>query len=396
MYPRVFRWLAPAALLVGASAGLAAAAPEPGARLSPADQSVEAALQVLAHQRVAIPRLFGPAQATAQAMLHGGRFYLAGDRTWVAEGCNRASGTLAASPLTDAAAARPGDVVWLGVFGPPEAATAALADRLERQRCAVIYFGPTAPPAAKTAARWVDDLTPAGADRELALLGNIVSLWAATGELASATARAGRTLVFLQSHVIWGSLAREALYRDSVWHADYPVLAPVPAGTLARAYVEALAQLVLRLRARELPQIQEIGLELAARRQAGHPAVFLADGGHIMSAVLAAGGSLYRYEAGPVGARPRQADDLVVFFGYVGVPLDLWHGLRVAGAHAVWVVTPLPEAIDYRAFGDRVVDQGWRIGDGAIAAAGYDIRLLPPSAVAELVIYRALLAAAGP
>jgi hypothetical protein len=138
-----------------------------------------------------------------------------------------------------------------------------------------------------------------------------------------------------------------------------------------------------------------LGRELAERKRAAQPTWAVAEGGHIMPAILA-GGSAYFRLADPAGLAARlRPGDLVICFGYVSVPLDLWHAVRAAQARAAWIVAPLPEEIDYTAWGDRVIDQGWRIGDGAVAAAGYDIRILPPSGVAELVIYRSLLAAAA-
>jgi len=42
-----------------------------------------------------------------------------------------------------------------------------------------------------------------------------------------------------------------------------------------------------------------------------------------------------------------------------------------------------------------VIDQHWRIGDCAVEVPGYDIRILPPSGIAQLFMYEMLLRAAG-
>ena len=54
-------------------------------------------------------------------------------------------------------------------------------------------------------------------------------------------------------------------------------------------------------------------------------------------------------------------------------------------------VEPLPEDVDFSEFGDEVIDQEWTIGDATVAPKGYDMRILPPSGIAELTLYRCLL-----
>jgi hypothetical protein len=84
-----------------------------------------------------------------------------------------------------------------------------------------------------------------------------------------------------------------------------------------------------------------------------------------------------------------------VFLGYVGVYLDLWRYVRRAGATAAWIVSPLPTGVGFGQWGDVVIDQHWRIGDCAVEAPGYDMRILPPSGIAQIFIYETLIRAAG-
>ena len=68
---------------------------------------------------------------------------------------------------------------------------------------------------------------------------------------------------------------------------------------------------------------------------------------------------------------------------------------RSAKAKAVWVVAPLPDEVDFRQFGDVVINEHWLVGDGAVDVPGYDVKILPPSGVAQLFIYELMLRAAG-
>jgi len=89
------------------------------------------------------------------------------------------------------------------------------------------------------------------------------------------------------------------------------------------------------------------------------------------------------------------SDGYFVWVGYVAVPLDLWRAVRRAGAKAVWIVSPLPAEVDFEQFGDNIINQRWPIGDGAVDIPGYDVRILPPSGVAQLFIYELLVHAGG-
>ena len=83
--------------------------------------------------------------------------------------------------------------------------------------------------------------------------------------------------------------------------------------------------------------------------------------------------------------------DLVVFFGYVSIPRDMLGAVHRARAKAVWIVSPLPQDGDLAETGDVILDQGWTDGDAAVRVPGYDIRILPPSGVVELVIFESLM-----
>ena len=125
----------------------------------------------------------------------------------------------------------------------------------------------------------------------------------------------------------------------------------------------------------------------------------MASGGHIMNHVISSGRGPFRHgdavEA-PAELLPMlKSGDLVVFFGYVSVPLDFLRLVHRTGATAAWIVSPLPQDVDFTQFGDSVIDQEWKIGDAAVQVPGYDIRILPPSGIIELVIYASLLASSG-
>ena len=121
--------------------------------------------------------------------------------------------------------------------------------------------------------------------------------------------------------------------------------------------------------------------------------------GHLMFYASAKDGKLFRYL--DVNTEHKNlltllgTDGYFIWLGYVATPLDLWHDVRSAKAKAVWVVSPLPAEVDFRQFGDVVINEHWLVGDGAVDVPGYDVRILPPSGVAQLFIYELMLRAAG-
>src|SRR6476659_7168633 len=95
-------------LIIGMVSFTALAGPSMDAYISQVNDLVSA-------QRAAIARLAAPAQATASALLSGGRFYLNNsfNNYWFYEGIGRAGGLMQIEEYTASATPRAGDVVWI-------------------------------------------------------------------------------------------------------------------------------------------------------------------------------------------------------------------------------------------------------------------------------------------
>ena len=88
---------------------------------------------------------------------------------------------------------------WLSYSADSYDAQLKAAAELESKKCLVMAFGPRPASGVPGFQHWIDSLTPWNADQNFTLLGNVLSLWALTGEVAAASARRGKTLVFYQS-----------------------------------------------------------------------------------------------------------------------------------------------------------------------------------------------------
>ena len=401
------------------------------------DPYVKNVSELVNRQQQNIDRLLGPADLTAQALLAGGSFYLAGDPAWVSEGTGRAGGLFATSPLPtveqykqlgelfgqppQGVALQKGDVVWLSYTPETFAAETAAAKDLEQKGCLVVAFGPRPQNGAPTFTHWIDNLTPWSAETNFTRMGNVLSLWTLTGEVASSTARQNHTLGFFQSLVIYGARERNNIYTSqgpskgsvamsypplptyrtgvgAAFHDGIPSMKPVRAGVIARQYLEYISNMVLQIKEHDLDNIIRVGREMAQRASKSHPADLMVLG-HLMFYASSRDGKLFRYLDVNKDNKNLQGllgtDGYFIWLGYVATPLDLWNAARRAGAKAVWVTSPLPAEVDFRQFGDIVINEHWLVGDAAVDVPGYDVRILPPSGIAQLFIYELLLRAAG-
>jgi uncharacterized phosphosugar-binding protein len=404
---------------------------------SPVDVYAQTVMQLVHKQQESIGRLSAPADLTAKALLAGNAFYVGGDPAFVSEGTGRAGGLLTTSPLPTAeqfeqlgklfgkvpqgAVINRGDIVWLAYTPETIGSAQATAKDLEQKGCLVIAFGPQPPDGAPYFTHWMDSLTPWSGNTNLARMGNLLSLWTLTGEVAANTARTGHTLEFFQSLVIYGARERNDIYTSqqsykgtvamsypplstyhtglgNAFHDGIPAMKPVEAGVLAKAYLDYVSKMLGKIKENEIDSITNVGQEMA-RRASGSNQVSLMALGHLMFYASAKDGKLFRYLDVNTEHKNLQpllgSDGYFIWLGYVATPLDLWHAVRSAKAKAVWVVAPLPAEVDFRQFGDVVINEHWLVGDGAVDVAGYDVRILPPSGVAQLFIYELMLRAAG-
>lgn len=300
--------------------------------------------------------------------------------------------------LASAKLARKGDVVWLSYSSRDYAEQLSMAKTLENQGCLVFAFGPRPPDKPAGFTHWIESFSPWQDDENLALVGNILSLWGLTAEVAASTSRQGRTLAFWQSVSIEGARERDDLYKGIMFHGGIPRMAPVPAGALSRSYLDYINNMLDEISTSEMSKLVNTGREMARRAAAGQPAVLMGIG-HMLSYMAASKTVPFRYLEIETQRKTLESalgrDGYFVFLGYVAVPLDLWRAARRAGAKAVWIVAPLPNEVDFKQFGDVVVDQHWSIGDCAVTVPGYDIRILPPSGIAQLFIYELMMRAAA-
>jgi hypothetical protein len=382
---------------------MAACARAFGAAATPVESYLKRVQELVAQQRRNVERLKAPSELVAEALFAGGAFYLGGsDLGWIREGSGRSGGVMNIGQLSPTTTVYPGDVVWLNYAGRTYDAQLQTAAELERKQCLVMAFGPRPASGVPGFQHWIDSLTPWNADQNFTVLGNVLSLWTLTAEVAAASARRGKTLVFYQSGYIASFHPelpdRNSLYRGHTFHGNgEPHMEPVQPGVAARAYLDCIDKMFQDIQAHELGKIVEVGKEMG-RRSASRPALFMVNS-HMMHDELWGEGKWYKEHKGDMNqlATALGSDGYLVWLGYYdGVPPQIWEAVRRAKARAAWIVVPLRgQKLNFEQYGDVFINPQWEFGDAAIVMPGYDVRILPPSGVAQLFIHEVMLCAAG-
>jgi len=374
-----------------------------GASPASVEAYAQRAQRLVAQHRRNVSRLNQPAELVAGALIAGHGLKLSGpDRGWISEGLGRAGGLMVTGHLAPNAAGAPGDVVWLSYNARTYDDQVKRAAELESQQCQVLAFGPRPASGAPQFQHWIDSMTPWGADENFALLGNVLSLWTLTGEVAAATARKGKTLVFWQS--IWMATlhpemkGRNEGYRGHTFHtAGEPQMKPVPAGTASGAYLDAVKKMLHDIQTQEMGKVVAVGQEVGRRAVTSPVPISIMS--HMMHDELRDEGKLFTDYKGDNAHLPEAlgADGYLVYLGYYdGVSNDMWNAVRKANAKAVWIIVPVAtQTYNFAQYGDVVINQHYEEGDAAVKMPGYDIQILPPSGISQLFVYEAMIRAAG-
>jgi len=99
----------------------------------------------------------------------------------------------------------------------------------------------------------------------------------------------------------------------------------------------------------------------------------------------------------PTGVRLREKvpsvgkGDVIIGLVYAGVSPELWEFAQATGARVVWILAPTDGTEKVLARGDMVINQHWVLGDALVEVPGYDVKILPPSAITQLTIYWGLV-----
>ncbi|MBN1342064.1 MAG: hypothetical protein JXQ73_05250 [Phycisphaerae bacterium] len=372
-----------------------------------------------------LPRLTQLAERAAAKLLAGGELYAPPVETWwAAELTGRAGGPMRVE--RDASKSTEKDVAVFALPHPglAEVKTAAALQAAIKGKADLYVLGPES---------MVSDYqTPDGAilggGRRLACLGGpnvgtglfprdrlpplapyrpvieLVRGWVFIGEVVAACTRGGKMPTMWESIALPGSRERNAAIKIAsgpqanqfpLFHLDRTV-PPLPAGQVGKAYLDAIRRYLEILR-KQTSQLAQAGEWMAQARKNDHRVVAMAQG-HCPALII----GLHDETQMPIDMYPgdyvtgivphAKAGDAAVAFCYLAMPVDkvietLREGCKVILAYPYG----LPKALEGKP-GLLWLDLGWQVGDAAVAVPGYDVKILPASAVMQMSALYAMVA----
>ena len=344
------------------------------------------------------------AEAAAARFLAGGNLLAAGSiPLFDVEWTNRSGGLMPAAALKDPGSLSAADVLVYGCFAGSENDDAARLSLARAEGALVIAFGTREqaarlrPAADFFLAAELPAGTPLPAQAEACV--NIAHLWAFTGDLVAACTRAGKTPTMWQSIKVPGSTERNSRYRPLRFHDGLPVK-PVPPGVLGNQYLTGLIRSLEALAAETGP-IRTAGQIIRGAVKAKRT-VFHANLGHFEPARLLPEGFPIRVVTLPLKSPEADlrslgaAGDGLFIIWYHEMPAPLLDAARERGLGSIVVAGRNPFLpLDTR-LADVYIDPKWVVGDAIVEVPGYDIRILPPSAVLNGLVFYAVIAEALP
>jgi hypothetical protein len=359
------------------------------------ETQVKQTRELIAAHRASVPRLSAIATSSAQVLLNGGAWYLCcGDNPWINEGASRAGGPMGLKVARSAGQIPDNSLVWVSYDANSYQSIRAEIIRMPRS-ARVVAFGPKPEAGPPKLFQWIDSLVAWDADDDLILMGNVLSFWSMTGEVAAAAARSGKTMAFFQSAWVPGANARNDRYANLTFHKGGPQMQPADPGVLASSYLDSIGSMVAEIAESELPAITKVGHTMS-QHEADHNPVILVATSHLMSSLGALGNPAYQFESDPAKfASKLSAKDYLVSLGYSAIDADLFGAVHRAGAGAMWAAASSAKPPEAPADGDTFLNERWEPGDAVVKVPGYDVPILPPSGIAQLFIYELLLRAAG-
>lgn len=328
-----------------------------------------------------MPAITAAAEALAEKMAKGGKFWAGGHPALVSEFSGRAAGFMYLKSLQPDQV-QSGDAI---LYAPGGLDRATELEALAKTGAALVCIGGEPPSGAHHLAT-ASDLS--------ATLGGAIAGWTLLAETVAALTRHGKMPVIYETIGLYGGFQRIAQFeaKGVYWHEPHTV-PPIPPGTLGLVYTAQLDAMLDRVGREMAPRIAQVAAWSAESLAEGRRAIMY-NMGHLFpnevaeteiatlfeSAVLYSG-----FSQMPMPEDTYQAGDTLIHIGYQHPPYDLLPRGRDAGARVAYV--DLMQHRDYPNGGDVIwIDPMWDWADGAVKIPNYDVPACPASGVINSAI----------
>ncbi|MGO8703725.1 MAG: hypothetical protein ACLQVA_07885 [Candidatus Brocadiia bacterium] len=372
----------------------------------------------------ALPEMTRSADAAAERLLGGGRLFAAGQPGFVNEARGRAGGLMMLSGLDARTALSEKDVLLVGALTNADEAAENACRRGKEAGAYVVLFSPAfeepKPPIAGLCGAHVVNFAPAAGQEEAARdaaavaenrravaassLFNMPALWTYTGELIGSLTRKGKMPVVWQSIMLEGSQSRNAKYfaeEDASkrrFHEDLSV-PPQPEGRIGRLYLDALRRQVRGLRGPVLEQMAAAAALMADCVRAGGAVHVESVSHYTIYDIDLPGRPAWakhpkRYPEPAEIAAAMKPGDVYFEIGYMELRLPFLEAAARAGGKSIVALCHAPPVPLDGPQPAMLMDAQWEYGDAAVLLPGYDVEILPTSAVLQTALFRTVLAKA--
>lgn len=331
-----------------------------------------------------MPAITAAAEATATALVAGGRFLAGGHPALVSEFSGRASGFMYLKSL-QLDTLSPGDAVLYTPGGLDK--TDELA-AIAATGATLICVGGSAPEGAIA--------LPASTESGLSpTLAGAITGWVYLAETIGALTRQGKMPVIYETIGLYSGYQRIAQFdaKGIYWHEPHTV-PPIPPGTLGLSYTNTLSAMLERVEREMGPRIAQAASWSAEAHAAGKQTIMY-NMGHMFPHEVADTeiATLFKSEVWysgfsqmPPPDDPYGPGDVLLHIGYQHPPYQLLPRARAAGARVAYV--DILQHRDYPNNGSDVlwIDPMWPWADGVVEIPNYDVPACPASGVINAAI----------
>lgn len=310
------------------------------------------------------------------------------------------------------------DILIMGWRKDPNPDDLQLLQSFKAKHCYIVGFGPrgllSLAQHIKLCDAWFD--TRRGTDDRVVklaggarggrtnLLGDVLNAWPLMGEIIAALTRRGKMPTIGKAFLYEDGLEWwNKYFQKQQFHDDYQV-PPIPAGQLARAYLNAIRGYIRQYERTQIPEVHKtvdlIVQELKAGRKTvvsgtGHMAWAYAGRDEATSWSIVSGNtaSMHYNLPGEVDLHLKNTPDeaLVLRIGYAGhhVADDKVFRQKRQRVMMITAENPRPELQLPKDLLTHI-DMGFPFGDAVVTIPNYPIRALPPSGVMQIVAYESV------
>ncbi|KPK85063.1 MAG: hypothetical protein AMJ81_04250 [Phycisphaerae bacterium SM23_33] len=382
-----------------------------GAAKDPTERIHQAALKWLEAAAGHCEKMVPAAEAVADRLIAGGALYVVGGEGFTNETFYRAGG-FSFTRVWRRHRVRPNDVVIMGHLKPNDTGVPwiefdAFHRFLNLRSGLIVQF---------TSFRWPQTQRmfqpqekgfwggrlhrfdtggpPGGLEaRALSQMATLALAWAFQGEVIAAATRKGKTLATYASDD--EPAAKEGWDESVAGHVFHPTckVAPVPAGKLARQYLQACREQVSQFLTGQPAQVRRAAERMARCAKAGGM-IWAATSSHVLRddcvmphlPILWVGRD-YTFQQSALRPGP---DDMLLWMGYLHFPEEVVKAQTARQVPSVVVSVEGPAAEG--GTGLIHIASCWKAYDSAVELPGYPIRILPTSGILHTLQWYSLMA----